>query len=182
VNRLRRLLAAVLAGLLALSAAAGPVLGAEPAEKRIAEMLKRAKGDEPPTSEDQRLARQLLRDWRLSEQNEPMSDRGTARQIDDLLLALSEGRRVPAGLLNRVETLERDCTEEVLAARQRSAALGGGRPSAPLTGEGAEEPAEGTTAGDWFLPVLSVLILLGGVAVSVLARHRKRPDNRAYYQ
>ena len=170
----RRALVAALAGLLALSTAAGPVLGAEPAEKRIAGMLKRAKGDEPPTPEDQRLARQLLRDWRLSEQAEPMSDRGTAQQIDDLLLALSEGRRVPAGLLNRVEALEHECTEEARGGHQR---LGGGRSEEPMP---AEE--EGTTAGDWFLPVLSVLVLLGGVTVSILAGHRKRPDNRAYYQ
>jgi hypothetical protein len=170
----RRLLAALaaLAGLAGLGLAAA---AEGPADRHAEEMLQRAIAGEEPTPEDQRLAQQLLRDWRLSERDAPSGEQRT----ENLLLLLAGGQRLPPPLVERACELHRDYfTREGREARQREAASGIRR----RPGEVFSSEPEESSIGDWFMLTVAVLILVGGVAVSAYASHRRRPDQRAYYR
>jgi len=173
----------VLAGLgLAAAAAAcfaGLAAAAEvPADRHAEEMLSRAIAGEEPTPEDQRLAQQLLRDWRLSERDAPSGEQHT----ENLFRFLAEGQKLPAPLVERARELHRDYFtregREARAARQREAASGVRR----RPGEVFSTEPEETKVGDWFMLTVAVLILAGGVAVSAILNRRRRPDHRAYYR
>ncbi len=180
MNRTARF-AAMLVGALALTLtlpfAPDAARGAEETEwevsersRRSEELLQHAMDGQEPTPEEQRLAQQLLRDWRLSERHRPSGDQRTGA----MLQTLAEGRPLPNELARKAEEMHRQYfTEQGRQARQRGA-----------SGSSGYGPAAGakTAAGDWFMLVVSLLILVGGVAVSALARYRKRPDRDAYYQ
>lgn len=169
---LHRLLPA-LAGLAALLAAA-PARAEQVDWRADEDMFVRAMNGDEPTPEDQRRARQLLRDWRLSEQANPSPG---GYRTEEMFRCMAEGRRLPPELAQRAREMHRDYfTPEGRERRQvRLGGSSGNRFNRPKSAGGTPPPAETRTI-DLLMPGLLVLIVIGGVIVTAVAGRRRPLD------
>jgi len=159
----------LLTGLMPLLAAAAPASAGQVVDPRpTEELFIRAMNGEEPTPEDQRRAQQLLRDWRISEQIHPSSDRCT----EPMFQALAEGRRLPPELAERAREMHfLYFTPEGRERRRARLAAAAGRSSGSI-----DSPQQETRAIDWLMPGMAVMLLIGGVIVSALASRRRPSD------